>query len=97
MSRKGTLFFSDNKTNIKVCLRIGRFVQLNQLCGCTDVTKEAEHLLRQCLEYPHNLGEGKLHGAQENDFYYLSGCTLGEQKRHDEACIYSGEVTLRFE
>ncbi len=30
-------------------------------------------LLEQCLEYPHHLGEGKLHGAQENDFYYFLG------------------------
>ena len=30
-------------------------------------------LLTQCLEYPHHLGEGKLYGAQENDFYYLLG------------------------
>ncbi|MDE5979469.1 MAG: tetratricopeptide repeat protein, partial [Muribaculaceae bacterium] len=34
---------------------------------------EAVTLLSQCLEYPHHLGEGKLHGAQENDFYYLLG------------------------
>lgn len=30
-------------------------------------------LLEQCLVYPHHLGEGKLYGAQENDFYYLLG------------------------
>ncbi len=30
-------------------------------------------LLEQCLTYPHHLGEGKLQGAQENDFYYLLG------------------------
>lgn len=30
-------------------------------------------LLQECLEYPVNLGEGKLYGAQENDFYYLLG------------------------
>ena len=30
-------------------------------------------LLNECLEYPRHLGEGKLHGAQENDFYYLLG------------------------
>ena len=30
-------------------------------------------LLEECLEYPHHLGEGKLFGAQENDFYYLLG------------------------
>lgn len=31
-------------------------------------------LLEECLEYPSHLGEGKLYGAQENDFYYLLGC-----------------------
>lgn len=30
-------------------------------------------LLNECLEYPAHLGEGKLFGAQENDFYYLLG------------------------
>ena len=35
---------------------------------------EAVTLLSQCLEYPHHLGEGKLYGAQENDFYYFLGC-----------------------
>ncbi len=34
---------------------------------------EAMTLLRECLDYPHHLGEGKLHGAQENDFHYLLG------------------------
>lgn len=38
--------------------------------------QKARELLLQCLEYPHNLGEGKLHGAQENDFHYLLGCAL---------------------
>ncbi len=33
----------------------------------------AIQLLSECLEYPHHLGEGKLYGAQENDFYYLLG------------------------
>lgn len=36
--------------------------------------KEAVTLLEECLEYPHHLGEGKLYGAQENDFYYFLGC-----------------------
>ncbi len=36
-------------------------------------TDEAERLLLECLEYPDHLGEGKLYGAQENDFYYLLG------------------------
>ena len=35
--------------------------------------EKAIALLQECLEYPHHLGEGKLYGAQENDFYYLLG------------------------
>lgn len=31
-------------------------------------------LLEECLTYPHYLGEGKLYGAQENDFHYFMGC-----------------------
>ena len=45
---------------------------------------EAIPLLEECLVYPHNLGEGKLHGAQENDFYYLLGVchrALGEEAK----------------
>lgn len=34
---------------------------------------EAAELLRECYCYPHNLGEGKLQGAQENDFNYWMG------------------------
>lgn len=44
---------------------------------------DAVGLLEECLEYPHNLGEGKLYGAQENDFYYLLGLcrkALGEEE-----------------
>lgn len=40
--------------------------------GTGDIEK-AIALLNECLEYPHHLGEGKLYGAQENDFYYLLG------------------------
>lgn len=36
-------------------------------------TEEAHELLKECLVYPHNLGEGKLYNAQDNDFYYLLG------------------------
>jgi tetratricopeptide (TPR) repeat protein len=44
-------------------------------------------LLQECLEYPHHLGEGKLYGAQENDFYYLLGVAydaLGEKDKARE-------------
>lgn len=35
--------------------------------------QDAVALLEECLEYPHHLGEGKLYGAQEQDFYYFLG------------------------
>lgn len=35
---------------------------------------DALALLEQAEYYPHNLGEGKLYGAQENDIFYLKGC-----------------------
>ncbi len=40
--------------------------------------------LKECLEYPPHLGEGKLYGAQENDFYFLLGIAydaLGEEDK----------------
>ena len=46
--------------------------------------EKAVKLLNECLEYPHHLGEGKLYGAQENDFYYLLGVAydaLGKKGR----------------
>ena len=45
---------------------------------------KAVTLLTECLSYPHHLGEGKLYGAQENDFYYLLGVAydaLGEREK----------------
>ncbi len=36
-------------------------------------TPEAIRLLEECLVFPHHLGEGKLYGAQDNDFYYYLG------------------------
>ena len=48
---------------------------------------EALPLLEQCLDYPHNLGEGKLYGAQENDFHYFLGVchsALGNEEKARE-------------
>lgn len=45
--------------------------------------QEAVELLQECFVYPHNLGEGKLHGAQEQDFYFLLACAYA--KAGDEA------------
>ena len=48
--------------------------------------EKAIRLLNECLEYPPHLGEGKLFGAQENDFYYLLGVAydaLGQDKARE--------------
>ncbi len=48
---------------------------------------DAIKLLEECLEYPNNLGEGKLINAQENDFYYFMGCAydaIGEKEKSRE-------------
>ena len=47
----------------------------------------AATLLEECLSYPPHLGEGKLHGAQENDFYYLLGLAYEGMGDADKARI----------
>lgn len=49
-------------------------VELAKKCLKEGKNAEAVKLLEECLVYPHHLGEGKLYGAQENDFYYFLGC-----------------------
>ncbi len=51
-------------------------------------------LLEQCLEYPHHLGEGKLYGAQENDFYYLLGLCHQAKGDAGKARQCFGQATL---
>lgn len=46
---------------------------------------KAIQLLEECLVYPHHLGEGKLFGAQENDFYYFLGCAYAAKGMTDKA------------
>ena len=48
--------------------------------------EKAIRFLNECLEYPPHLGEGKLYGAQENDFYYLLGVAydaLGQDRARE--------------
>jgi tetratricopeptide (TPR) repeat protein len=47
--------------------------------------EEAIRLLNECLDYPPHLGEGKLYGAQENDFYYYLGCAYDALGQKDTA------------
>ncbi|MDR1879513.1 MAG: DUF5107 domain-containing protein [Tannerellaceae bacterium] len=49
---------------------------------------EALTLIDQCYLYPPNLGEGKLYGAQENDFDYYKGCLLDAMGKTEEAIPY---------
>ncbi len=46
---------------------------------------KAINLLEECLIYPHHLGEGKLYGAQENDFYYFLGLAYAAKGMPDKA------------
>lgn len=46
---------------------------------------DAVSLLEECLVYPHHLGEGKLYGAQDNDFYYLIGVAYDAMNQTDKA------------
>lgn len=53
-------------------------------------------LLGQAEHYPHNLGEGKLYGAQENDIFYLKGCAhegLGNNQEA-EVCFLKATTGL---
>lgn len=47
--------------------------------------KEALTRVSECYVYPHHLGEGKLQGAQENDFNYFKGCILDAMGHTAEA------------
>ena len=55
--------------------------------------RQAVKLLKQCLDYPDHLGEGKLFGAQENDFYYLLGIAFDTLGDYVQACRCWEEAT----
>jgi len=60
-------------------------VELAKACLKANDADGAVALMGQCLEYPHHLGEGKLFGAQENDFYYLLGCAYDSKGMDEKA------------
>jgi len=63
-------------------------VELAKQLVTTKEYEQAIKFLTECLEYPHNLGEGKLHGAQENDFHYWLGCAYEGLGQLEEALNY---------
>jgi tetratricopeptide (TPR) repeat protein len=56
--------------------------------------KQALDYLERAQTYPHNLGEGKLYGAQENDIFYLSGCAMQLAGNIAEANVYFKKATV---
>lgn len=68
--------------------QISRLELAKQLIGKEEASQadlmQAISLLKECLQFPHSLGEGKLYGAQDNDFYYFMGRAyqqLGEEEK----------------
>ena len=53
--------------------QICRVERAKQLLKADPQSAEAKQLLEECLVYPAHLGEGKLYGAQDNDFLYFLG------------------------
>ena len=68
--------------------QMSRVEMAKQLLSQNDKLERAIQLLEECLVYPPSLGEGKLYGAQDNDFYYFLGKAFemkAEQyKAHDQ-------------
>ena len=50
--------------------------------------QEALDHLVAAQSYPHNLGEGKLYGAQENDIFYWMGCVMDKKGDKTAAKTY---------
>jgi tetratricopeptide (TPR) repeat protein len=55
---------------------------------------EAISKLEKAQEYPHNLGEGKLPGAQENDIFYWLGCAYEGLGDKEQAKAYFTKATV---
>ena len=53
--------------------QICRLEIAKQLLQKDDNDQHARQLLEECLTFPAHLGEGKLYGAQDNDFLYFLG------------------------
>jgi tetratricopeptide (TPR) repeat protein len=54
-------------------------------------------LLARAQKYPHNLGEGKLFGTQENDIFYWLGCAYQGLNDDQNANRYFGMASIGLE
>lgn len=76
-------------TQYQIC----RLELAKQLLADKTDLKKAVTLLEECLTYPPHLGEGKLYGAQDNDFLYFLGCAYALMKDKEKARQYWEEAT----
>ncbi|WP_413669408.1 DUF5107 domain-containing protein [Mucilaginibacter sp. Mucisp86] len=58
---------------------------------------EAIELLTQAQTYPHNLGEGKLFGTQENDIFYWLGKAYENLQQTEESRAYFEKAAIGLE
>jgi tetratricopeptide (TPR) repeat protein len=56
--------------------------------------EQAVYILERAQHYPHNLGEGKLYGAQENDIFYWLGCAYEGLKDELNEKLYFKKATI---
>jgi len=56
--------------------------------------REAIENLNRAQSYPHNLGEGKLYGALENDIFYWLGCAYTGLIDKENAILYWNKATM---
>jgi len=82
----------------------GQYIYAHLELGKKAISQGAYQLavdhISQCVDYPENLGEGKLIGAQENDVYYWLGCAyegLGDTTKAQAAWekAATGSTTLQ--
>lgn len=64
---------------------INTHVELAKECLKNGAPEEAVKHLEAAQVYPHNLGEGKLFGAQENDIFYWLGCAYSQLNQQEKA------------
>lgn len=77
---------------------VGQFLRSQVALARIALTKGdwrgAIELLEATREYPHNLGEGKLYGAQENDVHYWLGCGYAGLGKEAEALALFRKATV---
>ncbi|MDJ0752162.1 MAG: DUF5107 domain-containing protein [Ardenticatenaceae bacterium] len=69
-------------------------VEMARRCIAQEQYEQAINLLEQAQNYPHNLGEGKLYGAQENNIFYFLGTAYEAQGEAATAQKYYSQAAV---